>query len=393
VNFFRGLLNKLNPAQEDIVGDYGTHHGPSNKHYSNSKAYKDMQVVNRGVNLIIDSASQIKLDIGDSLPTFVAGTRLRVKKLDILLNFTPNQFLTNEEFLRNIYLDLIVEGDAFIYYDGASLFNLPALNVEVMADDKAFIKGYRYGTTDFKPNEVIHIRESSAESIFTGTSRLDSCKDNISTLSAMLEYQKNFFKNSAIPGLIITTPNPLSPRKKERLLESWRQKFNPKSGGRSPMLLDGDFKVENMNKYNFNELDFVQSSKEQEAAILKALGVPPILLDSGNNANISPNLRMFYINTVLPLVTKVTQSFERYFGYDLKPVTQDVLALQPELRELANFHSTLVNAGIITRNESRAKLRYPYSDSEIADELVLPANVAGSAASANLGGKPIEEQE
>jgi phage portal protein BeeE len=148
-----------------------------------------------------------------------------------------------------------------------------------------------------------------------------------------------------------------------------------------------------MNKYNFNELDFVQSSKEQEAAILKALGVPPILLDSGNNANISPNLRMFYINTVLPLVTKVTQSFERYFGYDLKPVTQDVLALQPELRELANFHSTLVNAGIITRNESRAKLRYPYSDSEIADELVLPANVAGSAASANLGGKPIEEQE
>jgi hypothetical protein len=159
------------------------------------------------------------------------------------------------------------------------------------------------------------------------------------------------------------------------------------------MLLDGDFKLEPLSKFNFKELDFSESIILQEDAILKALGVPPVLLSAGNNANLNPNLRMFYLNTVMPLVGKVTEGFERYFGYDMKPITQDVLALQPELREIASFHSTLVNAGIITRNESREKLRFPEHDAEIADDLILPANIAGSAVNPDEGGAPVANED
>ena len=386
------IIEKLNPAQSEIVDDFGADIAPSKNHYNNQKAYNTVGTVGRGVDLIVDSSASIKIDVGEIQDWFTSETRIRKKKLTQLLNFRPNPYHSADVFFRNIYTDLVLEGDAFIYYDGMYLYNLPALKTEIITDKRTYIKGYKYGGTDFKPNEVIHIKENSGDSIYEGKSRLDSVKANINLLMSMNDFQKNFFDNSAVPGIILKTPNPLSDRVKDRMVQRWMSKYNPRSGGKRPLILDGDFSVESLSKYNFKELDFSESISLQEKAILKALGVPPLLLDSGNNANINPNLRMFYINTVMPLVNKTIQSLEYFFGYDLKAIEQDVLALRPELRESANYFSTLVNAGIITRNEARDKLRFEKSDSEIADDLILPANIAGSNVDSTQGGKPPEEE-
>lgn len=396
---FDWLREKLNPAQANIVEDFGTNILPSSNLATNKDAYSKLEVVNRGVNLITDSASEIKMDIGNILDFFSSPSRIRKKKLDILLNFRPNPYYNADIFKRNIVLDLVLEGDAFIYFDGVYLYNLPALKVEIVTDKITYIKEYKYANKVFKPDEIIHIQENSADSIFTGKSRLDSAKNSMNLLLSMNSFQKNFFDNSAVPGIILTTPNPLSEKVKQRIIAQWVSKYNPKTGGKKPMIIDGDFKIEALSKYNFKELDFNESIATQEITILKALGVPPILLDSGNNANINPNLRMFYIQTIMPIVNKIVQGFEMYFGYDIKPVTQEVLALTPELREIANFHSTLVNAGIVTRNESREELRrLPYTkemmdaaEDNIADQLILPANIAGSAVDSTIGGAPSKE--
>jgi len=386
------LKQKLNPAQPEIVNDFGETDEPSSNLLNNQRAYNELEVVNRGVNLIVDSAAGIALDIGEMLDFFGSPTRIRNKKLHTLLNYKPNPFYNADLFKRNIIMDLILEGDAFIYFDGAYLYNLPALSVKVVADKKTYIKQFEYNNKIFSPEEIIHIKENAGDTIYTGRSRLDAAKKTIALLLSMNQFQQTFFDNSAIPGLVLITPNPLSERVKNRMIYQWMTKYNPKSGGRRPMILDGDFKLESLAKYNFKELDFVESITSKENKILHALGVPPILLDSGNNANITPNLKLFYVTTVLPLVNKVTQSLELYFGYDIKPVTQDVLALRPELKDLADFHTAMVNAGILTRNESRAELRYPESDDEIADKLYLPANIAGSAQDPSQGGKPKEDK-
>lgn len=384
---------KLNPAQEDIVDDYGETYSPSPKHYTNQQAYEKIEVVNRGVNLIVDSASGMKLDIGEILEFSGSPTRIRKKKIKSLLNFRPNPYYNADNFKRNIFMDLLLEGDAFIYWDGAYLYHLPALSVEIVADKTTFIKEYKYGDKRFKPNEIIHIRENSGNSIYTGSSRLDACKESMELLLTMHNYQQNFFDNSAIPGLVLTTPNPLSQRVKDRIVGQWISRYNPKKGGRKPMIIDGDFKMESLSKYNFNELDFNDSITTQETKILKSLGIPPILLDSGNNANITPNLRMFYITTVMPLVEKMVQAIEVYFGYDIKPVTQDVLALRPELNDLQSYLTGLTNAGIISRNEARAEIRYEDHTEDFANDLILPANIAGSAVDPSTGGAPKKDED
>jgi len=386
--WINNLVEKLNPAQEEIVNDYGETQSVSSNLYNNQQAYKTIEVVNRGVNLITDSCADIRLDIGDIMDWFDSPVRMRKKKLDQLLNFRPNPYVNADVFKRNIYMDLLLEGDAFIYFDGAHLYNLPALNVEVTTSKKTYVEKYTYSNKDFDPSEIIHIRENASDNIFVGASRLDSARKSLITLLTMTGYQYNFFDNAAVPGLVLSTPNPLSDRVKNRLLSQWVTRYNPRKGGKRPMILDGEFKVEALSKYTFSELDFNESIKRYEDTVLKALGVPPILLDSGNNSNITPNLKMFYLNTVMPLVNKVVQSLEMYFGYDMKPITQDVMALRPELRDLGNYLTSITNAGILTRNEAREEIRMPAIPGDVGDELILPQNVAGSAADPGLGGKP-----
>ena len=63
-------------------------------------------------------------------------------------------------------------------------------------------------------------------------------------------------------------------------------------------------------------------------------------------------------------------------------------ALQPELKDQAAYYATLVNTGILTPNEAREALRLETIDG--FDQPRVPANIAGSAANPEQGGRPEE---
>lgn len=397
MRFLDAIIEKLNPAQPEIYNDQGDVHNTTSV-YTIRSAYYQLDVVNRGVNLTVDAAAGIDFDIANKLKDVgiilpSKDSRLTKERLIKLLTFKPNPYQNADVFKRELYLDLLLEGNIFIYWDGMHLFHLPANKVEIISDKKTFIKGYKYGDIKFEVTEIIHVKENSAKSIYRGDSRLTSALPAINTLKAMLDFQQNFFNNNAVPGLILKTPNTLSRRVKDRIIQEWVQRYNPRVGGKKPAVLDGDFDIENLGHTDFRELDFKESIDTQERKVLKAIGVPPLLLDSGNNANISPNQKMFYTNTILPIVDRLVAAFEFFFGYDIKPITQDVLALRPELKEEAEYYTSLVNGGILTPNEARAALRYEEDADEASNKLRIPANIAGSAANPSEGGRPDDNKD
>jgi HK97 family phage portal protein len=272
------------------------------------------------------------------------------------------------------------------------MYHLPAENVEILSDAKTFIRGYRYnGNVLFEEREVFYFKDVSSTSIYRGASRLESCLDNINILYSMQEFQQKFFENGTIFGLVLTSDNTLSQAAKEKTLQYWQQRYNSKSGGKRPIILDSGLKPQRLSEQNFKDLDFDQAIKTHNERIISSLGVPPLLLNGGNNANIAPNLRLFYLETVLPIVKLYISSVERYFGYDVEAVTSSVSALQPDIGEIAKYHSTLVNGGIITPNEAREELRYAKLDG--GDTIRIPANIAGSAADPSQGGRPSTTRE
>jgi HK97 family phage portal protein len=206
----------------------------------------------------------------------------------------------------------------------------------------------------------------------------------------MRDFQDNFFRNGAVPGLVLKSPNTLSEKIKERMIQSWTLRYRPDSGGRRPLILDGGLEIDSYSTTNFKELDFQNAILEHEKVILKSLGVPPILLDSGNNANLRPNMRLYYLETILPIVRKLNFALSRYFGFNITEDVTDIPALQPELRDAAAYYTALVNGGIITINEARDQLGYETIEGQ--DEIRVPQNIAGSAANPDEGGRPPESE-
>jgi phage portal protein BeeE len=102
-------------------------------------------------------------------------------------------------------------------------------------------------------------------------------------------------------------------------------------------------------------------------------------------------MRMYYLETVLPIVKKINFAVERFFGYELSEDLSDIPALQPELRDAASYYSTLVNTGIITPNEARQALNY--DEMFGAEELRVPVNIAGSAVDPSMGGRPADGED
>lgn len=383
---------KLNPAQSMIAYDQGLTIGTTENYRSYAAAYEELEVVNRAVNMIVDDSAEIPVDVGEKLALDPVFKNIRKSRVKLLLNHEPNPFQDINTFKRNLIIDLLIDGNIFVYFDGMHLYQLPARNVEIDTDENTYIKGFVYqGKLSYSPHEVIHIKENSFNSMYRGVPRLKPAWRTMKVLGSMRKFQDNFFKNGAVPGLVIKSPNTLSEKIKERMLAAWRARYNPEAGGHRPLILDGGLELDTLSNTNFKELDFAESIKANENIILKAIGVPPILMDGGNNANIRPNHRLYYLETVLPIVRKINFAFERYFGFDLQEDTSNIPAMQPELRDQAGFYSSLVNGGVMTPNEARIQMRLEPLDG--LDGIRVPANVAGSAVDPSLGGRPEEGTE
>ena len=389
----RDTEEKLNPAQSFIAMGEGLTLGTREKKDNYRSAYEELEVVNRAVNMIVDDVADISFIIGDKIKG-IAPVRdnIRRSRVDLILNKEPNPFQDINSFKRNLIIDLLIDGNIFVYFDGAHIYQLPSNNVTIHSHTETYIEKFEYdGHIDYTPKEIIHIKENSFNSIYRGVPRLKPAYRTMYLLDNMRKFQDNFFKNGAVPGLVLKSPNTLSERIKERMLQAWQTRYNPTTGGKRPLILDGGLEVDTLTKINFKELDFQSSINANEKIILEAMGVPPILLDGGNNANIRPNHRLYYLETILPIVRKIGYAFERYFGFKLNENVSDIPALQPELRDQASYYQSLVNSGIMSPNEARDALNLEAMDGH--DDLRIPANIAGSAANPEEGGKPPQDEE
>ena len=384
------MEEKLNPAQPYY--DHKTE--PSREKVVNyERAYEDLEIVNRGVNLIVDDASEIPIAVGgqvQGMSSVVKG--IKRSRVELLLNKEPNPFQDISTFRRNLITDYLLDGNIFIYFDGVHMYHLPANKVTIHASDTTYIERFSFNEkVDYKSSEIIHIKDNSFYSIYRGVSRLKPALRTMVLMRSMRDFQDNFFKNGAVPGLVLKSPNTLSEKIKERMIQSWSARYRPDAGGRRPLILDGGIEIDSVSNVNFKELDFQSAIAENEKIILKALGVPPMLLDSGNNANIRPNMRMYYLETILPIVRKINFAMERHFGFKCKEDITDIPALQPELRDQSQYYSALVNTGIISPNEARDALGFDPVEGH--DELRVPANIAGSAVNPDEGGRPPEGED
>ena len=245
-------VEKLNPGQQYI----GNNVESSREYTSNYEHYyESLEIVNRAVNIVVDDTAGVNTTVKPvARPGIVKGVKR--SKVELLLTKEPNPFQDINTFRRNLITDFMLDGNIFVYFDGAHLYHLPADKVTIHGDSKTYIEKYMYNDIEYSPEEIIHIKDNSFYDVYRGVSRLKPALRTMQLISRMRDFQDNFFKNGAVPGLVLKSPNTLSDKIKERMMVSWQNRYRPDTGGRRPLILDGGIELDKISNVSFKDLDF-----------------------------------------------------------------------------------------------------------------------------------------
>lgn len=402
MGFFDFFKIKSNPVQKPIGSDEGTSNSGNTKKITAANAFELDPVVNRCTNILVDNSAEVNYDIKEKF-SFTPLARVNKRQLNELLNVRPNPYMDSNLFRRLIGLDYWFGGRCFIYWDGASMYHLPEGKMEVIAsqtNDTGYIDHFLFdGTTKFFPNEIIFIKDNSYKSFgasqISGNSRYMAAHNDTIRKDKLNTYKEKFIDNGTVLGLILESEQVLNRSFKNRILEEIKLNYNANNGkfSNTAFILDGGIKAKPTNQTSIADIGITEDRAAYNTSICTAMGVPPILLEGGNNANIRPNIQLLFHMTILPNLKKFESAFEAFFGFDVKLDIRDIPAMQPELDKESARITGLVNNGIITGDEGRVQLRLEPLGTEEMTKIRIPANISGSATgvAGQEGGAPTND--
>ena len=339
-----------------------------------SSTYDAISVLSRCTDMIINTAAATELIIVED--TGILNKRTSFSKFEKLLA-NPDPTMSELQFRKMIYRDLFFSGNTFIYNLGNALQILSS--VEYSDDNKPSSGGIA-----LDEDRLTHVRLLNESGYQYGRSYLTRIDNEIKLITKMLNFQSNYFSNNGFPGVILETDHPLAKRSKERLAEEFVNMFSIQKGvSGKPFVLDNSIKMRDVQR-SFKDLQFLESVNKLANNIMNSLGVPSVLINGGNNANIAPNQKLFIYLTVAYFVDIVASELTRHL-HRFYPGTRklkiignydDLQILKDDFLKLSNSVKTLYSTGVLNKNEAR--LRLGYAAVEGGDEFLEPANITGN---------------
>ncbi|MBI5522919.1 MAG: phage portal protein [Desulfarculus sp.] len=292
--------------------------------------------------------------------------------LDLLAR--PNPIMTSRQLRFTLVTHLELTGMAFaLAMDNAlgrpaELWPLnPADLIEIQtgSDTRQAITGFRFQVpggqaVTFAPGEVLYLRHPSPTSLIYGMSPIAAMAHAFDIDLAVRVYQRNFFRNSARPEVVLSTDQRLTEEEARRLLTRWNQKHQGLAHVFEPTLLDAGLKVQPLS-YSAKDFEFMALAGWTQDNILAAYGVPAGklgLVKDVNRANAQGIDITFNSECIRPRLDLIEDALAAFLlprygqGLILKhdnPVPSD---RGQALKEAMSY----LDRGVLTINEVRAGL-------------------------------------
>ena len=299
----------------------------------------------------------------------------------------PNPWQTKMELFKSSFQHSDLTGDFYWYLPKngfgvpAELWQLPSDKMYIIPHPKKYIQRYelRFGDQkpiSFSPDEILHFRYPSPTSSYYGQSPLQAASSSAEIDLNQHEYQRNFYKNAAIPPFALSTEQKLNETQYKRLRSQWEENYSGIKNSGKPFITDGGLKVESMGVAP-KDLDWLASNRATRDDILAIYGVPASklgLVEDVNRANAYANDYTFAKNTVEPILTlldeKLTQELASLF--DERLIVRHDSTLPQDVQVEAEAAQLRLRAGITTINEERQAQGYkPIPD---GDRVIIESN-------------------
>jgi HK97 family phage portal protein len=135
-------------------------------------------------------------------------------------------------------------------------------------------------------------------------------------LSRALEVQQaKLAGNGGKPSGVLSFAQPLKPETKEKLRETWQQKFGANGDG-GIAILDGDAKFQSMTMTSV-DAQYIETRRLQIEEIARALRVQPIMLMQADKAATFASAEQMFRNHVIHTLGPWIQRFEQAANRDI----------------------------------------------------------------------------
>lgn len=281
----------------------------------------------------------------------------------------------------NSYWTLIRAGN-----EGMPMEMWPVLpqGVKIQQGKQRLIDFYRYQyggiTRDIQSPDMVHIKTANPNNFLFGLPTIQAAGRAVDVDREASVWQLSSMHNRGISDYAIIIDPETSAEQIERLKEMHKEQQAGANNARRPFLTTRDIKTLNQTAV---ELDFVASRFKVWAEICSAMGVPqPMvgLLEDATLANIETARRIFWIDTIIPLLRLIRGQLNRQLAEQFGPEwcvdydTSDVEALREDYGKKLEEASKLFAMGV-PFNTINEKLMLGLDDIEGGDIGYLSAGL------------------
>jgi HK97 family phage portal protein len=339
------------------------------------------------VRLISTTASTLPLQVFRRLPDG-RGVMERDVPLYGLLHDRPNADMSAVTFWTAMFASLLLWGNAYAAIDrradGSVISMTPLLpgRLNVTREADGSLK-YHYAwmnvAEDYTEDQIFHVKGFSLDGI-VGMSPVSQARETLGIAMAAEKSAGSFFRNGMRPSLVMKAPTYLQESQRERYGDTFMEKFTGSiNAGRIP-LLEGGWALEHitMTPEDAQLLATRSFSVEQ---ICRWFGVSPAMV--GHTEKVTAwgtgleQMNLWFLTyTLRPWLRAIEQEIVR----SIMTPTQRMLyyaefnvdaLLRADSEKRANMMRALVDGGINTPNEMRAKNNDP--PLEGGDQLTMAA--------------------
>jgi len=217
-----------------------------------------------------------------------------------------------------------------------------------------------------------------------GLSPLGAAREALGFAIATDEFGARFFSQGAMPSGVVTLDKFLTPDQRVIARDNLNQLMSGLGNAHKFALFEGGMKPEPWANMPLEDMQFVALRKFSLQEICRFYRIPPHMvadLDRATFSNIEHMSQEFVTYTMMPYFTRYEASVRRWLmsaadrerGLYLRFNFEGLLRADSTAR--AAFLSSMLQNGIMTRNEARAKENLNQSDEEGMDDFTIQANM------------------
>lgn len=232
-----------------------------------------------------------------------------------LLN-KPNPFMPRQEFIEVVQQHLDLTGEGWIVVSKLKGTNIPYElwpvrpdKMSIVKDANDFLTGYVYTGPDGEKiplavEDVIQLRYPNPMDMYRGISPVQAIMVDLESDRYAAEWNRNFFKNNAIPGAVIEIPETLTDTEFREFQDRWRESHQGVSNAHRVGIIEygGKF-VES--KFAQRDMQFAELRNVSSDAIRRAFGYPKPMLGDTDDVNLANAVAGEYVFAKWLLVSRL----------------------------------------------------------------------------------------